>query len=400
MPKRRYGIDILAASIATLVLAPAFGQQGNVEFSTYELFGGPDNIVPKPDVLQRLADVMRQAQPPGNCPLGRLKIRTPEGDPIFQSSVAAARRDAALGTLEGLGLRVAGRLFVESTVFGPSSGHDTVYEEPRDRKPPKLNTTSVPRKGSKVKPGDQIKVTMIARDDPQPWPTGLKQIQLVADTEGRRFIASEAYEPCSQPAERRVEATYVVPANPPSVVRLTAIADDHAGNMEKDVGEFPTYDWSGTLTWSMKTETPGGSWTRFHGSAGLTVYRDNQGKLTGTITGDVKMDGQDRETGLCPSITTATTTNGRAKLEGFHASGATVMTLATKDVELLAQGQTTPCAGTPLPIPGAEFAVMLHTNELRQRPDKSFHASDNTRSNQGGSTVTNEFSLTLIPAGN
>jgi hypothetical protein len=388
----------LVISAASLALGSALAQQ--VEFSTYELFSAPDSVTPRADDIQKLAGDIRQAQPPGKCPLGRLKIRTPEGDPLFQGAVAGAREQAVLQTLNGLGVPVAGRLFVESTVFGASGGHDTAYEFPRDRKPPRLNTTSVPRKGSKVKAGDLIKVTMVARDDPEPWPTGLKQIQLVADTEGGRFISSEAYEPCSQPAERRVEATYVVPANPPSVVRLTAIADDHAGNMDKDIAEFPTYDWSGTLTWSMRTETPGGSWTKFHGSAGLIVYRDDQGKLTGTVSGDVEMDGQDRETRLCPSITTATTTKGRANLEGFHASGASVMTLATRDVELLAQGQTTPCAGTPLPIPGADFAVGLHTSELRQRPDKSFHASGSTRSIQGGSTVTNEFALTLTPAGN
>lgn len=386
--------------LATFVCSTALAQ--HVEFSTYELFPAPDAVTPKTDVIQKLAGDIRQVQTPGNCPLGRLKIRTPEGDPLFQRAVAGAREQAVLQTLNNLGVQVAGRLFVESTVFGASGGHDTAYEWPRDRTPPKLDATSVPRKGSKVKAGDQIRIILIARDDPEPWPTGLKQLQLVADTEGGRFLASEAYQPCAQPVERRIEVTYVVPANPPSVVRLTAIADDHAGNMDKDVGEFPTYDWSGTLTWSMKTETPGGSWTKFHGSAGLIVYRDDQGKLTGTISGDVKMEGQDRETGtgLCPSITTATTTKGKAKLEGFHASGASVMTLAIRDVELLSQGQTTPCAGTPLPIPGADFAVALHTSELRQRPDKTFHASGNTRSNQSGSTVTNEFSLMLTPAGN
>jgi len=64
-----------------------------------------------------------------------------------------------------------------------------------------------------VKAGDQIKVTMVARDDAEPraWQTGIKTIQLVAESEGGRFIASENYEPCVEPPERTVEAIYVVP---------------------------------------------------------------------------------------------------------------------------------------------------------------------------------------------
>ncbi len=108
-----------------------------------------------------------------------------------------------------------------------------------DKKPPTLDTNWAPIGGTAVKPGDQIKVTMVARDDPNPRPSGIKTIQLVADSEDGRLVASENYEPCSE-GERRVEATYTVPANPPPVVRLTALAEDHAGLMDTDVGEFPT----------------------------------------------------------------------------------------------------------------------------------------------------------------
>jgi hypothetical protein len=153
----------------------------------------------------------------------------------------------------------------------------------------------------------------------------------------------------------------------------------------------------GKLTWSIHTQTPGGSWTKLFGSADLAVNRDGPDKLTGTILGDVKMEGEDRETGLCPNVRTATPTIGRARLVGSYSPGAAVMSLTTADVESIAQGQTTPCAGTVLPIVPADFAVMLHTAQLQQQPDNSFHAGTTTESNQGGSTVINSFSLTLHP---
>jgi hypothetical protein len=381
------GAAAVAIWIASTILGPAHAQHG-AEFSTFELFPDADSIDPKPDVVQRLADAIRKAQSPGKCPLGRLKIRTPNiGDAMFQASVAATRQQVVLQVLDSLGVPVAGRLFVESTVFGNSSGHDTVYEVPRDRKPPKLNTTSVPRKGSKVKAGDRIKVTMIARDDPDPWPTGIKTIQLVADSDRGRFVASENYEPCAQPAERRVEATYLVPSNPPPIVRLTALAEDHAGLMDTDVGEFPTGDWYGRLEWSMRTGTTQ-AWTRIFGTADLAVSAVGQGKLAGSIVGTANMDGNSPE---CPHVRTIAPTVGRARLTGSYKPGADTMTLAAEQVEPVSQGRISKCMGTELPAPTAEVALLLHTDKLQKRTDNTFHASGTTQ--WGG-----KFSLTLSPA--
>ncbi|MCO5163876.1 MAG: hypothetical protein M9939_22360 [Mesorhizobium sp.] len=153
--------------------------------------------------------------------------------------------------------------------------------------------------------------------------------------------------------------------------------------------------WSGGLTWSMNAQTPGGSWTKFSGNAKLKVNDDGRGNLTGAIEGKVFMDGEDRETGLCPSITTATPSVGKARLTGTLARGATVMKLEAVGVEAVAQGYTTPCFGTALPIPPADFVALLHTATLQQRPDKTYHAGGMTQKAQDGSTITNEFSLTL-----
>jgi len=183
----------------------------------------------------------------------------------------------------------------------------------------------------------------------------------------------------------------------PAIV-LTTAAIAFIGGTQDIRAQPATQDWSGKLTWSMKVQTPGGSWTKFSSSSDLVIKADGQGKLTGTIVGNVYMDGEDREIGLCPSITTATPSSGKARLVGSLPPGAAVMTLAVEGVEPIAQGYTTPCAGTALPIPAADFATALHTNKLQQQPDKTFHAGGRTQSVQGGSTVINEFSLTLRPS--
>lgn len=303
------GCRTLAIVLAILVAGTmsSRAQQREVEFSTYRLFTG-DSVDADSSEMRKLADAIRKALPPGGCLLGRLKIRTPEGDPIFQSSLAAARRDHVMAILDRQGIPVAGRLFVESTVFGPVGGHDTVYEAPRDRKAPKLTTASVPRKGSKVKAGDQIKVTMVARDDPEPWPTGLKTIQLVADSEGGRFIASENYEPCAQPAERRVEAMYRVPQNPPRWVRLTALAEDHAGHMDTDTGTFPTVEmWKGAIKLERDTLNPACS--AITSEAAYVIEVGDDGEVSGSGTFD-------HSGYTCKGGFTASATQGTIKMVG------------------------------------------------------------------------------------
>jgi hypothetical protein len=295
-------IRSFACASAALITAMLPGGSGlapaRAESSAYELFPSPDSVQPKAEVIQQIADAMRNAQAPGNCPLGRLQIRTAQGDPIFQPALAAARRDGVLQTLDRLGVNVAGRLFVDSNVAGDGRGYDAVYQSARDDKKPQLRTQSEPRKGSRVKAGDTIRVTMTARDDPAPWPTGLKTIQLVADSENGRVIASENYEPCAEPAERRVVATYTVPQNPPAIVRLTAIAEDHVNLKDTDVGEFPTRgSWYGTVFFSFHsredTSRPPNAnrdETKYSGRADLTLDEDGNGRLTGSLTGTQQMD--------------------------------------------------------------------------------------------------------------
>ena len=269
MLKCRPNHSLLSATLAIgmSVLAPAaLAQSGPTQaVAADDLFTGPESVDFKAGVgfgVNRLVNIVKQtqqAQPPGSqCPVD--VDFTVMGGPhpqglLYIQALAMARQDAITSVLQGFGPSV---LINANTTTGLVSIVFLSAQTAKDKEPPKLHTTSVPPKGTKVKPGDQIKVTMVARDDANRWQTGIKTIQLVAKSEGGRFIASENFvrapPGCTAlPLERRAVATYTVPSNPPPIVRLAALAEDHVGLMDTDVGEFPTEgDWYGTIKASVK----------------------------------------------------------------------------------------------------------------------------------------------------
>ena len=235
------------------------------------LFAGPDS----PDFragpgagTSWLVDFVKKAQaaqPQGSqCPID-VDVSVMEGLPpdfvkipaadretarLFNQALAAARRDAIGAVLKGFGPSVQ----VSANVTSGLARMVTISAQTtKDKEKPKLDTTSKPPKGTKVQPGQQIVVTMVARDDANQWQSGIKTVTLVADSEGDRLVAGPTYPPHSvagctgTPPVREVRATYTVPANPPPVVRLTATAMDHVGLTDSDVGEFPTGDFYGTI---------------------------------------------------------------------------------------------------------------------------------------------------------
>ena len=271
------------------------------------LFAGPDS----PDFragpgagTSWLVDFVKKAQaaqPQGSqCPID-VDVSVMEGLPpdfvkipaadretarLFNQALAAARRDVIGAVLNGFGPSV--RVTGEATP-GLVSAVFISAQSTKDNEQPKLHTNSVPPKGKKVKAGDQIKVTMIARDHANLWQSGIKTIQLVAESEGGRFIASENFPPASPgctalPPERRVEATYTVPSDPPLIVRLAALAEDHAGLMDTDIGEFPTGDFYGTMT-----RVGGTPPHQLRGHADFVLNHDGKGNLTGTMIGQVEL---------------------------------------------------------------------------------------------------------------
>lgn len=248
----------LAASFAVLAIggvssfAPigsVFAQQAQSadlpEFSTYDLFTDEEDSVDlRPEVLQQLADAIRKAQAPGSCSLGRLKIRVPTG--ALQDALLSARRDAVLAALDRLGVPVAGRLFVETSVAGGPGGTDTVYEPALDKRPPKLDVIWTPEKGTPVEADRRITAKATASDDPTSWQTGLKNIKLTVEGGDRPFGFKEYPQDCEHSSPpRTLERFYIVPSPAPPMVRLRATARDYAGNETEVWADFPTGNLTG-----------------------------------------------------------------------------------------------------------------------------------------------------------
>lgn len=399
-------VSLSCAAIAAAVFgitapAPALAQQAQTAGiaaddlflpDTVDFKGGPGKGV----VL--LVDVVQRAQSPGSqCPTDVdftvIGGSHPDG-PLFSQALGTARRDAIEVVLRGFGpsVRITSKYtagIVNMVMINAQSA--------KDKEPPKLDTNSVPRKGTKVKAGDQIKVTMVARDDANLWQSGIKTIQLVAESEGGRLIASENYRPappgCSElPSERRVEATYMVPSNTPLIVRLAALAEDHVGLMDTDLGEFPTKgDWYGWVDW--RIPTPGG---RQWGRLDLTFDYDGQGNLEGQMVGDDQFEAHVKD---CRT-TTQTPSKLSAKLVGQYTPGRNTMSLRVTDPQI-EQGQySIDCVavsgapfggGGPLGQPG--LAQLL--NSFTVRADGSVDASGESPVTPASSATTLHLKLKL-----
>jgi hypothetical protein len=224
-----------------------------------DLFTGPDSVDLKDGAADKLREAAAQAINPRGCPQQvKFKVIVKSGDPIFQAALAGARRDVIRTIVEQ-------QLPSIRTEFsGEVGSKDDVqvdYDRMQDKEPPKLHTSSVPPKGSKVNPGDQITVTMVARDDATTWQTGIQRIQLVAQSQGDALVGAQDYPPVirptceGRPEPRTLVLTYRVPRDPPPIVRLRAIAEDFANHHDTDIGEFPIGDWYGTIK---KTAKGGG----------------------------------------------------------------------------------------------------------------------------------------------
>ena len=251
------GAAIAAAVIGATAVVPALAQQAQTAgIVTFELFTGPDSVDLKPGAAEKLRDAARKAQAPGQCPLGRFTIFVAEGDPMFQEALGKTRRDAVLAALARQGID-ASRFFVDFKVFGGEGGNDAQldYDAGRDQTAPKLDVTWTPPTGTKVKAGGKIKAKAVARDDANRWQTGVNTIDL--DVQGGGSFGFHDYPrpqpPCENPPPpRTLEGVYTVPSDPPPIVRLRAVTKDFAGHQARDIGEFPTGDWYGTVKKTVK----------------------------------------------------------------------------------------------------------------------------------------------------
>ena len=174
------------------------------------------------------------------------------GDPIFRDTLAKARVEALETFFENNGFKKGRDYKLEAPDL--KGQNDDVYASYSSPSKPKLNTTSKPEKGTKVKVGDTITVTLTAADDANSVQSGIRAIQLIdLNTKGLVpnpwYAESSGVARCSSGARRPPPLTvvYKVPAGAPPLVRLEASAEDFAGNIDRDLGEFPLGDWYGTM---------------------------------------------------------------------------------------------------------------------------------------------------------
>ena len=179
----------------------------------------------------------------------------------------------------GLGVDQSVELGDAGTDDGDVSVTNGAFRKGDDKDPPRLKVTSNPPKGTKVKAGDKIEVTITAseryKDGHKSWPTGVQMIQLLADD---GLVDSKQYGRPPQPCARQTFAvTYTVPKNPPAIVHLHALAEDGVGHQSGDDAEFPTGDvWKGTLHMSGE-----GNVYKDEADMNLTFVVDRDGKISG-----------------------------------------------------------------------------------------------------------------------
>ena len=219
---------ITVAVTAFMALVPVAAQQAQTAgIVTFDLFAG-DGVDLEPSEAAKLLDAVRRAQGPDGCPLGRITMFVPEGDPMFQEALGKARRDEMLRFLNGQGIDVS-RFFADFLPFGrDDTGNDAQLEySPSDNDPPRLTVTSMPEEGKKVRANQRITVKAIANDDANNWQTGIKSIDLTSEG-GAPFGFQDYSQPpttCqSPPPSRTLEGVYRVPSPAPPLVRLRATA--------------------------------------------------------------------------------------------------------------------------------------------------------------------------------
>ena len=280
-----------------------------------------------------------------------------------------------------------------------------------DTEKPTLKTTSTPRKGTKVKTGDTIKVRMEASeeygDTRMGWQTGVKKIQLTDESRNQvvppHFEATGGPRPCKEKQWKQfLEVTYTVPPNPPPVIRLRAIAEDFAGNKDDDVGEFPTGDWHGTFGWTHICEG-GGNRDETRGAGDLTLDDDGRGNLTGTLAGSTP-----ERTQTMPTVLVQVCRARNVQRQAGRVSYVRARHVFSQAVDV----QTTPgraswaCpAGTTVsdqPFFTVYEGPMFRDafRDLRRQPDGSLKSDGESTISVAPSTCTTNYSLTLRRAQN
>ena len=398
------GVSSLAPTGAVLAQTP--GTAGPVSLG--DLFTAPDSVDLKRDANAALnaaianAD-MRQCR----TQKANIKVVMAKGDDLFQQALGTARRDAIDAILKQQG--VAAERY--AVAYGGIGAKDDVQVEYGDIIPdkdkPKLDTDSEPRKGKKVKANSKIVVTMVATDRANEWQTGIKSIQLqdISTNPNGILVPSPADygrlpNPCNAATMQQTHVvTYTVPSNPPPIVRLRAIAEDFAGNVDTDIGEFPTGDWYGTFGWTHLCQG-GGMRDETRGIGDLTLDYDGRGNLTGRLAGSIPQRSMSYPG--CSSFVWLTPGTFSARLVGSYTPTQNTFSAQAVDVKNT-WGRASYCGHA------AESAfAQIHQSpmfgdafrDLRRQPDGSLKSDGEHTISVSPQTCTTNYSLTLRPVQN
>jgi hypothetical protein len=283
-----FPVMVLICSATPIFFGPIFA--GTPPPVTINNVFDPDLADVKPAAMQAIKDAAGKAKasedgcyPPLTATFTVQEVKS--GDASFDIRLGQARADALQQTLADLGYSQG------KTGYAVASSDAAVqvnYDKPgKDTDAPRLKVTWNPLKGTKVKAGDKIHVTIIASeryaDGHKSWPSGVQSIQLTADD---GLVDSKDYGRPPPPCARQTfEGTYTVPRNPPSIVHLHALAEDGAGYHGGEDGNFPTTDqWEGT--WHVT----GTHDSQLYGSGGRTLVRHHE-TFDATFTFGVAPDG-------------------------------------------------------------------------------------------------------------
>lgn len=162
-----------------------------------------------------------------------------------------------------------------------------------DDLPPSVLLDTMPDKGTKVKEGQKIDITVTAYEQRVngPWQTGVKVIH-VRETQaggGEEFFTwnnpDGLPKPCKQKTwEHKEHTSYPVPKNPPPEIEICASADDWNKSGPETCYRYPTADhWSGTVrSVSGFTNTAGLACSNAQWLSNFDVYVAVDGTVSGT----------------------------------------------------------------------------------------------------------------------
>jgi hypothetical protein len=388
--------------------APAFAQTTPGTAGLGELFTGPESVELKDGAAEKLLEAAAGAiNPREPCPQQtNFKVIVKRGDLLFQQALAAARRDALIAELNKQNFPDSRYEFTYDWQ-GNANDVQVSHGRMRDRQRPNLHTTSVPPKGRKVKPGDRITVTMVARDDANRVQSGIQRIQLVARAAGGdEPVGSQDYPLVRRPncegmpEARTLVLTYTVPRNPPPVIRLVAVTEDHVGLSDHHTGEFPIGDWYGTLTWKHRVERRDG-WAETTASADVKLDYDSSGGLTGTMIGR-----HSSTSGPRCAVTTVGPGTINAELVGSYTPGRDAMAVRVSEKRTTPTRMVSACGGPEI-VRAQPAAYEIYERAFRgltRNPDGSFTSIDDqtvSGAGEAGSVMTTvSHQLTLRPASN